>query len=81
MCVCTDESADQVEFLKSVAGGEGGEIEEEKHAVTEAQWAKLIETTDPKVVCVVCGCVGGGFVYAWVCACVGACLWVCARAD
>jgi Ca2+-binding EF-hand superfamily protein len=42
---------DQVEFLKSVAGGEGdGDDDDEKQAVTEAQWAKLIETTDPKIV-------------------------------
>ena len=34
-----------------VAGGEGDQEEhDEKTAVTEAQWAKLIESTDPKIV-------------------------------
>jgi len=41
---------DQVEFLKSVAVGGEGDDEKEKEAVTDGQWAKLIETTDPKIV-------------------------------
>jgi len=42
---------DQVEFLKEVAGGNAdGDDEAAAGAVTDAQWAKLIETTDPKIV-------------------------------
>jgi len=42
---------DQVEFLKSVAGGADGEADDEtKAAINEGQWERLIEETDPKIV-------------------------------
>ena len=40
---------DQVAFLKEVSKG-GADGDEAKGAVTEAQWQKLLETTDPKMV-------------------------------
>ena len=40
---------DQVAFLKEVSQG-GADGDDAKGAVTEAQWQKLLETTDPKMV-------------------------------